>query len=113
MVEKFEYHIERYALSIANRPKDQKEMFDELGKDGWELISVVPLAEVVPFTKVPVTKAVIAYFKRNYKGNKKGKQTLKDMEIPGEQSAWACEYCNEEFDTEKKASKHEKTCKEK
>ena len=64
---KWEYYTKRYKLSFLNEPKKQKEDFDELGKDGWELVSVVPIAEPVPFTTVPVTKAVIAYFKREKK----------------------------------------------
>lgn len=65
MVKQFEYFTKRYDLSFFNKPKKQKEEFDELGLEGWELISVIPIAEPAAFTTVPVTKAVIAYFKRN------------------------------------------------
>ncbi len=63
--EKWEYFTQRYDLSFFNKPKQQKEEFDKLGQDGWELVAVIPIAEPVAFTSVPVTKAVIAYFKRS------------------------------------------------
>jgi hypothetical protein len=61
---KWEYYTKRYNLSFFNEPKKQKEEFDKLGDKGWELISVIPIAEPVAFTAVPITKAVIVYFKR-------------------------------------------------
>ena len=64
---KWEYLTEKYALSFFQNPKKQKEAFDEFGSKGWELVSVIPLAQVAAFTTVPITKEVIAYFKREKK----------------------------------------------
>jgi hypothetical protein len=64
MAKKWEYYTKKWYLSFFKQPKQQKEEFDKLGKEGWELVSVVPVAEVAAFTSVPITKAIIAYFKR-------------------------------------------------
>lgn len=68
MKRKFEYYAERFELSMfLASPKKQKKLFDELGRKGWELVSVVPIIEPVIFTSVPVTKSVLGYFKRAIK----------------------------------------------
>lgn len=66
-MKEFEYHAERWNLGLLKNPKKQMKEFDKLGKKGWELIAVIPISEPIVFTSVPVTKAVIAYFKREKK----------------------------------------------
>ena len=71
MHKKWEYHTERFNIGILNQifkgKKVHKTQFDKLGAEGWELVSVIPVAEPVAFTSVPVTKAAIGYCKREIK----------------------------------------------
>jgi hypothetical protein len=64
MTKKYEYYMKRLNLGLLKKPEKHQEEFNKLGKEGWELIAVVPIAEPVAFTSVPITKAVLAYFKR-------------------------------------------------
>ena len=63
-MKKYEYK----SIEIASlKFKYAYKQFQEAGKEGWELVNVIPVSNVVMFTKVPVTKAIIGYFKREIK----------------------------------------------
>lgn len=63
-MKKYEYMTERWGLGFFKRLKQKQLVFEELGKEGWELVGVIPIAEPATFTSVPITKAVMGFFKR-------------------------------------------------
>jgi hypothetical protein len=67
-MDKYEYLEVMLKVSGAV-PKTKKniELLNKYGKEGWELVSVAPASAPVVFTAVPVTKSLIAYFKRKIK----------------------------------------------
>jgi hypothetical protein len=63
----WEYHTETFILKIGGFPRrNMDNVMNNLGKKGWELVDVSPIAMPVVFTKVPVTKQIIAVFKRKH-----------------------------------------------
>ncbi|MFH1605743.1 MAG: hypothetical protein ABIC91_00190 [Nanoarchaeota archaeon] len=61
---KYEYLEITLNISGGVPGKKNVELLDEYGQDGWELITVVAPNAPIAFTSVPVTKTLIAYFKR-------------------------------------------------
>ncbi|MFH1505924.1 MAG: DUF4177 domain-containing protein [archaeon] len=64
---KFEY--KEVMLKVNGGVPDKKNinLLNDLGKEGWELISVATANAPIAFTSVPVTKTLIAYFKKEIK----------------------------------------------
>ena len=65
MLPKYEYHLESFSLPVGGLlPNKHTKRMNDLGKEGWELVSMTSVNMPVVFTSVPVTKHFIASFKR-------------------------------------------------